>query len=405
MIPLFAEKSRITEVSGYFSSSVANSWQGMGLISIGEEMSFGYNGVDFGVWHRYGGLSEVRTITVTGAAGANTNLTLTLNSVAYTIPLTTGTVEHNAYEIAAWLNANQSVWGADQLDDTVIINALSDGTKSGTYTFSHGTATGTIAQNTAGVTKTSDFIAQDNWNGSVFSGFDPYKGNLYMVQYQNMGFGNIIYSIMNPNTSRYETVHTIKWPSSSTTVGIPNPSLRAGMYCVSLGSTTNLDVYASGFEAAVGGNANKTRNPRSYSATQEITTTNETAILTLRNRRTFNNYNNQVEIEPLNITVSNETARNATVRVRSTTATGIEQDFTNVGTNLVSDVDTTAITYTGGRLLASKSLSPTGSVDINLAALEISQPPTLNLVITVERAATGGANQNFTGTITWYEDI
>lgn len=392
--------------SGYFSSSTANSWQGIGFISIGEEMSFGYNGANFGVWHRYGGLSEVRTITVTGAASGSENLTLTLNGTGYTIPLTSGTVEHNAYEIAEWLNSNQSVWGADQLDDTIIINALSDGAKAGSYTFSSSTATGSIAQNTAGVTKTSDFIAESSWNGeSLSQTHDPSMGNLYQISYQNMGWGEIKYYIMDQMKGHFINVHTIRIPNTTQTLGIPNPSMRVGMYCVSIGSTTDLSVYANSFDASIDGVSSRTRNPRSYSASQNISTTNETAILTLRNRRTYNGYNNQVEIDPLLVTVSNDTNRSARVRVRATSSTGTEQNFTNIGTNLVADADTTAINYTGGRLLASAGLAASDSIEIDLQKLQIALPPTLMLVITVERSATGGSNTNFEATIGWYEDL
>lgn len=394
--------------SGYFTTNVANSWQGIGMISVGDEVSFGYNGTDFGIWHRYNGLPEVRTIQVTGASGGSSNLTLTLNSVAYTIPLTTGSVQHNAYQIAAWLNntSNQSVWTADQLDDSVIISALSDGAKSGTYSFSHGSATGTITQNTAGATKTSDFVSESDWNGETLSrSLDPSKGNLYQISYQDMGFGSIKYYIMDEISENFKNVHTIRYPNSYTTLSLPNPALRTGMYCVSLGSTTNLSVYAHSFGSYVEGIANKTRNPRAFSANQTITSTDETAILTLRNRKTYNYLNNQVDIQPLIVTVSNETARSAIVRVRATSNVGIEQNFQTTGTNLVGDVDITAINFTGGTLLASRSLPPTNSVTIDLKNLEVSQPPSLNLVVTVERVATGGSNQNFTGTITWYEDI
>lgn len=406
-LPHKVGKAVSTRFSGYFESNVATSWQGMGMISIGDELSFGYNGTTFGVWHRYGGLAEVRTITVTGGAGADTDLTLTLNSVGYTIPLTTGTAAHNAYEITAWLNdsANQTVWGADNVGDTVIINALSDGTKSGTYTFSHATATGSIAQNTAGVTKTSNHIAQSSWNGSVFSDFDPSKGNLYQITYQNQGWGCVEYSIMNPVTGTYDLVHRLQYPNSSTTVGLPNAALRCGFYAVSLGSTTDLSVYVNSMEASVDGGEARTRNPRSADATSNLTSTTETAVLTLRNRRTFNGYNNQVEIDPLKISINNETGRGAIVRVRSAVNTGIEQNFASAGNNLVADISTTNVAYSGGLLLDSKAVPPTGNTTIDLANLGIAQPPSLNIVVTIQRTATGGASTNFDTTITWYEDV
>lgn len=404
-LPHRVGKSASTRFSGYFASNVATSWQGMGLISIGEELSFGYNGTDFGVWHRYGGLAEVRTIDVTTASSGSADLTLTLNSVVYTIPLTSGTEAHNAYEISSWLNANQSVWGADNIDDTVIINALSDGVKSGTYSFSHASAAGTITQNTAGVTKTSTHVSQNSWNGRTFNGFDPSKGNLYQITYQNQGWGEVMYSIMNPNTGDYDVVHKLKYPNSTQTIGLPNAALRCGFYAVSLGSTTDLEVYVNSMGASIDGGLNRTRNPRAATSTASLTTTNETAVLSLRNRRTYNGYANQVEIDPLFISVDNETNRSATVRVRSTTDSGIEQDFTNVGVNLVSDTSVTSTTFTGGRLLAAKSLAPSGSTTINLLELGIAQPPELTLIITIERSATGGSNTNFDTTITWYEDV
>jgi len=400
-----AGQSAMARYSGYFENGgVADSQQGIGLISIGDEFSFGYNGETFGIWHRYNGLAEVRTIEVTGASGGSTNLTLTLNGVTYTIPLTAGTVQHNAYEIADWLNTNQTVWAADQLDDIVIINALSDGAKSGSYSFSHATATGTITLNTAGVTKTSDFIAQTSWNANKLTALDPTKGNVYQITYQNMGFGETLFYIEDPVTADFINVHTIRSVNTTTTRSLGNPALRCGMYCASFGSTTDIAVYADAFSAFVQGTVQKTSNPRSFSNTQTLSTTNFTNVLTLRNRRTYNSYANQVEIEPLRLTVASEINKNVIVRIISLSDTGTEQNFQSTGANLVSDVDITATTgITGGTLLDSFTIEPTGSGQSNLKELGIRVPPDLNLCILAQR--TGGASGEVSATLTWYEDI
>ena len=133
-----------------------------------------------------------------------------------------------------------------------------------------------------------------------------------------MGYGEIIYHLMNPETGEYDAVHRIEVPNSGTTLAVPNPSMRVGMYCASTGSTTNLNVYANSLAAFVEGTTTRTRNPRAYSNTQSITTTTETAIFTVRNRRTYNYYNNQIGVSPLVVGVSNETTRSAVVRVRAT---------------------------------------------------------------------------------------
>lgn len=397
-------KSVSARFSGYFSGSAASSEQGIGLISIGEELSFGYQGATFGIWNRYGGLSEVRTITVTGASGGSTDLTLTLNTVIYTIPLTAGTTAHNAQEIADWLNANQSVWSADQISNTVIISARSDGARSGTYTFSHASATGSIAQNKAGVTKTSDFIAQADWNGEALTEtLDPTKGQLYHISYQNMSFGVIEFYIMDANLNKYIVVHTIKSPNSTTTQKIPNPSMRAGFYAYSTGSTTNLDVYSGGFSIGNDGTSHRTRNPRSYSSTVNLSTTNATNVLTLRNRNTYNYYNNQVTITPLRVSVASEVNKNVIIEIRTATAFNANLEYISAGTNLVADVSTTASTITGGTLIDSFTVPPNGGKDVDLTNLEISIPPSLRIAIIAKR--TGGAAGDVTATLTWYEDL
>lgn len=400
-----AGQGGLARFTGLFESNVASSWQGVGLISIGDEIGFGYNGTSFGVWHRYGGLAEVRTLTVTGAAGGSENLTLTLNGTGYTIPLTSGTVEHNAYEIAAWLNdtANQSVWVADQLDDTVIISAQSDGAKAGSYSFSSSTATGSIAQDIAGVTKTSDFVAQASWNGRPCDWLDPTKGNVFQIQYQYLGFGDIRYYVEDPETGEFELAHTIEYANNNTVPNLGNPGLRLGMYCVSLGSTTDLIVRSGSFAGFTQGVRQKTRNPRAFANTQTVSTS-MTNIMTIRNRRTYNGYFNQIEIEPIFLTVASESGKNVSVELRATSDVGVEQNFTNVGTNLISDVDTTAATgITNGRLLTAFVVAGNSTITIPLADFLIRLPPSLNLVI--QGAVTSGANSSVSAALTWYEDI
>lgn len=402
----------LARFTAIFNSGVALTWQGAGLISIGNELSFGYNGTEFGIWHRYDGLAEVQTITVTGGSGGSTDLTLTLNSVAYTIPLTSGSTSHNAYEIANWLNdsANQTIWKADNVGATVIVAAQSDGAKAGTYSFSHGSATGSIAQDTAGVTKTSDFVAQSSWNGDKFDGtgasgvtIDTTKGNVYQIEYQYLGFGNIHFLIEDPNTGRFVTAHTIKYANANTTPSLNNPSMRLGIYCASVGGTTNITVKSGSMAGFTQGKRVNTRNPRAKINTQSVGSSAFTTILAIRNRRTYNGLYNQVEIEPEILTISAEGAKDVQIEIRSVERPNVELIYTNVGTDLVSDVATDAVTFTGGRLLAAFAVPAGGSEKIDLSALKIRIPPSLNFIISGKRGS-GSAN-DVTAALTWYEDV
>lgn len=399
-----AGEGGLARFTAIFENNVANSWQGVGLLTIADEYSFGYNGTDFGIWHRYNGLAEVRTITVSSGAGGSENLTLTLNGVAYTIPLTSGTAAHNASEIEQWLLDNQSVWGADQIGDTIIINALSDGAKSGSYSFSSSTAAGSMAQNTAGQTKTSNHIPRTEWNVNTFDNLDPTKGNVYQIKYQYLGFGNIFFYVEDPLDGVFKLCHQIIYANENTTPSVSNPSLKFGMYCVSLGSTTNLKVSSASVACFVQGLEGKTRNPRAVINTQSIAV-NETLtnVLTLRNRRTYNYITNQVEIEPINVTIANEAAKNIKIEVRGNATVTGNSNYELAGNNLVGDVDYTSHTLSGGRLLAAFAVSPGDSIDINLADKRIRIPPTLKLSIGARKES--GAAADVTATLTYYEDV
>jgi len=401
-----AGQGGLIRFAGLYPSNVANSWSGIGLVTISDEFSFGYNGTAFGIWYRRNGDAEVRTITVSTPSSGSTNLTLTLNSVAYTIPLTSGTVAFNAYQIATWLNANQSAWFADQVDGTVIISATSDGAKSGTYTYSHATSTGSIASNTVGVTKTSTHIPQASWNEDNLStwttALDPTKGNVFQISYQYLGFGNIRFYVENPETGEFKLVHMLQYPNANTETSVQNPSLRFGMYATSVGSTTDIQVKCSSLALFVQGNISKTRNPRAVKNTQSVTTS-FTNILTVRNRRTYNSIYNQVEIEPLIISLSSESTKNVEIEIRTNAVFSGATNFVNTGTNLVSDIDTTANTTSNGTLLASFTLAGGQSQSISLKDLEIRIPPTISF--TIGARVTSGASSNVTAALTYYEDL
>lgn len=385
-----------------FPSSTANTWQGVGLFTIGDEVSFGYNGTSFGVWHRYDGLAEVRTITVSGGAGGSETLTLTLNGVEYSIPLTSGSAADNAQEIAVWLRANQSVWDAYQTGSTVEISALSDGAKSGSYSFSSSTATGSIAQNTAGVTKTSDFIAQTAFNGTVPSGFDQSKGQTYQIVYQT-GYGDIMYQIYDWNRGSWVTAHKIENNNGSTGPALRNASLHAGLYATAIGATSNVDVYASYLNGFVHSASKETRNPRAFKNTK-LVSTSLTNVLTIRTRRVYNGYINQAEISPVFLSVANESTKNVEVEIRGNPTVAGTKNYQDVGTNLISQSEVAGTTVTtDGRLLAAFTLAGGTTATINLKELNIQIPPTLNFVVAAK--VNSGASANVTAALSWIEDI
>lgn len=396
-----AGQGALVRFSGLFSGSASSHWSGIGLVNVSDEFSFGYDGNTFGIWHRYNGVSECRTITVTASSSGSTNLTLTLNTVAYVIPLTPGTIAHNCYEIATWLNANQSIWTADQVGNTVIIISQSDGAKSGTYTYSHATSTASITQNKAGATKSSTHIPQSQWNGYKVSNLLPTLGNNYAIQFK-YGFGNVRFFIENKQTSKYMLVHTIKFANTNTAASVSQPSMLVGWYSASVGSTTDISVRVSECSGFIQGVSKNIRNPRSVSFTQSVTTV-LTNVLTIRNRKTYNFIHNQVELEPIHLSIASESAKNVEIQIRTNPTFSGDTNYSTTGTNLISDVDYTPNTVTGGTAITGFTLSSNQSSDVDLKTFEIRLPP--SLYVSVSARITSGAASNVTAILTYLEDL
>lgn len=397
-----AQGSRI-RIAAKFNTPQANSWTGAGAFNIGDELSFGYNGLDFGIWHRYNGKAEVQNLQITTPAGGAETATVTINNTVYNIPITSGTVQLNAYEIAAYLDANGAGIEAEQINDTVRIDFTSDGNKTGTFSFSStGAAIGSFTEVTAGVTKTSVHYPMDEWDvKNGFSGFNPLKGNNYEIVFKN-GYGNIEFYIENPNTSRYEKVHTIKWANNNDLPNLYNPSLHIGVYATCLGNGTEVSVHCTYLGAFVSGKINKTRNPRSEENTKSVATT-LTNILTIRNSRTYNGLSNQVEIEPIYLTLANDGTKSAVFKILGNPTITGQTNYQTIGTNLVSQKEVTGGAATGGRFIAGFTVAKGQSLNINLTEFKIRQPAGLNLVIAGQM--TSGSAADLTATLTWYEDI
>ncbi len=392
----------VVRVAARFPESTANSWSGVGAFNVGDEFSFGYNGTTFGIWHRYGGKAEIQTLTLSaGASGAET-ATLTLASTVFTIPITSGTTQKNANEIAAYVTANSTAWEAWQVDNTVIFNSLSDGNKTGTFSYSAtGTSAGSLAETTAGVSKTSVHYPQSNWNSGVFSSFDPSKGNNYQIIIKN-GYGDIDFLIENPETEKFERVHNIHWANKNTTTNCVNPSLHVGIYATALDTISAVSVESPYVSAFSSGSFQRTRNPRAYSNTKSIATTN-TNILTIRTKKVLNGESNQAEIEPINISLANDGTKSAIFELRGNTTLGGTTNFQNVGTNLISDYDVSGTTISGGTLLASFVVAKSSTAIIDLTSLDIRLPP--SSVLTISGYMTSGAAADLSVSYIWYEDL
>lgn len=132
----------LTRNTTVFDTPRAGNIQQTGLISINNRAVFGYNGLDFGISTVVAGKFEIQELAITTPAGGSENATVTVNGIAYTVPLTAGTAEHNAFEIAVSLSAQDPTYTYSNNSINVIARSRLPFTPAGAFAFTSATAVG-----------------------------------------------------------------------------------------------------------------------------------------------------------------------------------------------------------------------------------------------------------------------
>ena len=365
-----------------FTTGVADSYQVAGQGHSEDGYFFGYKNSTFGILHNKRGVREVQTLTVTTGATSNGNVTITLNSVAFTVAVTNASnIQRTVWEISQGTYAG---WRAEPRGATVVFLANDAGVKSGTFSFNAGTtgSAATIASTRAGVAATETFIPQSSWNGDVMDGgadadnpsgvlLDPTKGNVYQIQMQYLGFGSVSFWIETAtsgrNNAEFVCVHTIKNPNNLTDTHVGNPSMPFTMAVYSAGSTTDLSIKVGSFGGFIEGQ--KVLHGNRYSYFNQLTTvgaTNYQALFTVMNTRYFKGVTNQSVINIISTSGAlKHTQPCVFYIIKNGTLTG-NPNFSQYATDSCSYVDTSATTVSvtsNDQIIWSGHLGETGEYD------------------------------------------
>lgn len=405
-----------------YTTPVANSYQVVGFGHAESGIYFGYVGTSFGILYVSTGIRETQTLTVTtGATGAG-NLTITLNSVAFTVPVTgASNIYRTAYEISKFTYAG---WKTSLVGATVIFINDSAGNKTGTFSIG-AAATGTVAAITetlAGVASTDTFIPQSTWNGDKLDGtgasgvtLDPTKGNVFQVGIQYLGFGSISFQVevisANGNNADFVNVHTIRLPNTLTSTSFRNPSFPFSMAVYSAGSTTNLTCKVASYAGFIEGGKHLHGNRFTYfNQLTTVAATNFQAIMTIQNKRYYKGKASQCVINLLSASGAiKHTSPVVYYLIKNGTLAG-NPNFVDMSADSCSAWDTaaTTVTYTTGeQLLWTGHIGDTGEIDHHFGngsfnAEEMTIQP--GEYITLAAKATTGTPSYVTGSINTRED-
>lgn len=305
-----------------FTNPVAGTTQIIGIGDAEDGLFVGYNGLDFGVMRRYGGSIAIYSLTITAAASATGNLTITLNGEAQTVAVTSGdSIAVVAKKIEQTdFSSTGGGWRVNYDADHVHFSALIAETRAGSYSFAAGgtgvTATGPT-QEVSGSAPTETWVNQSDWNldradnTSALPVLDTSKGNVFRITFQWLGYGMQEFSMEEPTQGIFVPVHRFAYANANTAVSMKNPTLPMMMFVDNGATTSDIVLKTASMGAIMQGNLARLGLRNGISATQSIGTT-ETVLLAVWSTPVYNSVHNKVVVQLTGFTLGSDSTKSST---------------------------------------------------------------------------------------------
>jgi hypothetical protein len=406
---------------------INNTYQMMGFGNNFDATYIGYSGSNFGIIQRSLGEAAIYKLSITKAATASANCTLTLNDVAFTIPLTVagvGSCNFTSFEIAKQgtlihPSSNELLWFTQNIESDVYFTSFTPGARNGTYSFSAGT-TGALASGTllsVGTSFAESFTPQASFNMDPLDGtgkskftIDATKGNIYDVQYEWFGFGAYIFSVQD-TTGRLIPFHKI---SHENAISRPQVSIPHGKLLfrteVKEGVTATKKPQVSYVCGNVGIEGDVIRLSPKFSIANKLPLlgTSEMLIVALRGRIEYNMQPNISEAYVSNISLAVTTGQSAVrFRVYLNPTLSPSPTTSDFPAYKYVDVNNSSLTYTTSSSTISGGTVITQYVVTSNFGLNLSSKDFNDIIITendVLVITAEGENNTVDVTISWIED-
>lgn len=416
VVPLkyYAGVGAMIRFTALFTTGVANSIQIIGVGDSGDGLFFGYNGAAFGILRRNGGNPEIRSIQITTKSTTAENITITLDgdadaTVAVT-DATAGDATTTVNDIADHDFSNLGRgWKAIANGDKVNFISYSSKSRTGTYSLSGATtAVGASAQVLAGVAQTDTWIAQTVWSDDKFDGtgpsgvtIDPTKGNVFQIQYQWLGYGQIRFFIENPSTGKLDLVHTIDYANANTIPSLDNPTLPICALVENISNTSDVIVFSSSMAGFIEGKIPEPTVRHSHIADKTFTSATIVPAISIHNGGVFQGELNRIRVKIISISAEVESGKPALIQViRGAKLTAANFVAHDTDTSTVQ-VDTTASAVANGEVINAFTISSGGEKErFDPIFIE----PTEFLTIAGAQASSG-ANSVAKVVVNWVEDF
>lgn len=373
----------IMRFAGRFpSGGVALSTQQYGPQTAEDGLFIGYDGVDFGVFHRHERALEIQTLTISVGAGGVESGTVTLAGTPHAVALTATppgipAANHTAAEIAIQgpYADSGATYNAFNVDDTVVfIRQLHGDPPAGANSFSStGVAAGTFAQTQDGADGTQRFAplgkdvgplrSLDPLNGRGVSKItlDPTLGNVYALGFGWLGYAGATFMVKDPDSARFWPFHRLEWANTSvaTTTSLRDPRMPVGGVVASLGTAVDVQM-AMG--SVLGGVAGQILDGPRWE--REVDTIGigvvEVTVCGIQNAAVLNDKINRRRLTISSVIVANTGTKRATFRFR-VDPTVVIAHWSQADVNSIVLTDETQDTVTGGNVIGALQVAAGGS--------------------------------------------
>lgn len=297
------------------------------------------------------------SITTTGVADTDTKRLRLQSGVGAAGAATFTSIRIARYRAGQGIMARfTAVWTTSAANSTQVVGVGGTGTG---YFFGYNGAAFGISRRAGG---TDNWVAQTSWNGdrcdgAGASGFAWNKafGNVMMIRYPYLGYGDITFWVQNPPTGAWILCHTIQYANTTDLVQVDNPSMPFYANVVNAGSTTNLIMYVGSVGIFLSGQ-------REYLGAQygvnslKTNVTTELNILSLRNATTYNTLANTGLIRLRSLSFSSDDGNGSSIL---TIKTGVTLGGTPAFTTVNGTTANNGVTITAGNSIASFDVAGT----------------------------------------------
>lgn len=265
----------------------------------------------------------------------------------------------------------------------------------------------------------SNWTAQTAWNGDRCDGngpsgmtLNPAYGTPLKIVYPFLGYGDIRFYVLDPETCTWILAHNIRYANTSVSTQLSNPTLGFYAQSINSGATSNQIIYVGSVGVFLDGQRSF-YGPQFAANGSEAGVTTEANILAIRNATSLNGVTNRALMRLRQISFASQGGngvatfflRRAATLTGTTTFTAISGTTADDGVTLTAAQSMASInqvaTFSGGSTIWNATINNGQNYTIDLTSQDIFIAPTETLLIT----GSSTASSTLSAAINWQEDV